>query len=71
MVFANVSVIAKYFREWQKWQIWKLKFNRRNDDYEHYGQFPIATTDLKIVILPQYNTSPNTIVDDPPIGIKL
>ena len=61
-------VIAKYFREWQKMANLEAQvLIVTNDDYvQHYGQFPILPYDgdLKIVILPQYNTSANTIVDD-------
>ena len=61
-------VVAKYFREWQKMANLEAQvLIVTNDDYEkHYMQFPILPYDgdLKIVILPQYNTSTNTIVDD-------
>lgn len=61
--------IALYFREWQKMANLEAQvLIVSNDDYnKHYNKFPtlnVKDNNIRVVVLPQYNTPANTIVAD-------
>lgn len=61
--------IALWFREWQKMANLETQVLvvTKEDYNNYYKQFPLLPTDddrLRVVILPQYNTPSNTIIDD-------
>lgn len=63
------KIVARYFKEWQLFADLEAQvLVVSNHDYEHYyTQFPTLMSDsehYKIVVLPQINTSTNTIIED-------
>ena len=64
----ELVAFSKYFREWQRCANMEAQaLVVTNEDYEkyysHFAIIPIES-EYKIVILPQYNTPTNTIVDE-------
>lgn len=64
----ELTAIRNYFKEWANMaQLEVQVLLVTNEDYElYYKQFAVlpSGTDNKIVLLPQYNTYSNTIIDD-------
>lgn len=64
-------VVLRYFKEWQKFADLEAQVLLvTTEDYDkHYTHFPTlanpkSTQNLKIVVLPQINTTSNTIIED-------
>ena len=64
----ELKAISLYFREWQKFGNLEAQvLVVTKDDYEkYYTQFAIlpVESDLRLIVLPQFNTPANTIVQD-------
>ena len=68
--FDNIfKVVARYFREWQLFadleaQVLVVSNLDYGNYYTHFPVLPCDSEHYKMIILPQINTSTNTIIDD-------